>query len=51
MENTFTIQDLVDYILEYTNMGSIEELEDYFSDTSYMIHTAEAVIKFIKDNK
>jgi hypothetical protein len=29
----------------------LEELENYFADTSYKIHTAEAVIKFIKDNK
>lgn len=47
----FTIGELEQYILDYTNMNSIKELEDYFSDTSYMIHTAEAVIKFIKDNK
>lgn len=47
----FTIEELEQYILDYTNMSSIEELENYFSDTSYMIHTAEAVIKFIKDNK
>jgi len=49
MENTFTIQDLVDYILEYTNMGSLEELKTYFADESYSHHTAQAVIEFIED--
>lgn len=48
---TFTIDELVDYILEYTNMSSLEELELYFADESYSHHTAQAVLNFTKENK